>query len=216
MNKRVEIVFGIIFLLFVTFVMTIFYIDKIITDNATGQIFTDINKVPKNEVALVLGTSKQAKSGRPNLFFETRLDAVEKLYKSGKVKAILISGDNSTRYYSEPQDMKEGLIERGIDEDKIFLDYAGFRTLDSIVRADKIFDLKKYTIVSQKFHCERAIYIAHKKGYSPICFAAKDVDTISTLRILIREKLARVKAWLDVNVLFKQPKFFGEKVEITI
>ena len=192
----------------------IFWIDKNITMNAKGKIFDTASIIPENKTGLLLGTSKRASSGQINLFYKARLDAVEELYELGKIKTILISGDNSTRYYSEPQDMKEDLIKRGIPEGVIFLDYAGFRTLDSIIRAEKIFGLSKYTIITQKFHCERALYIAQKRNCQAICFRAKDVQGVFARKIIIREKLARVKAWIDLNILHKQPKFLGEKIQI--
>ncbi len=192
----------------------IFQIDKRITAEGQGKIFDTADTIPSNKVGLLLGTSKRAVGGKINPFYKARLDSAVELFHKEKIKIILVSGDNSTRYYSEPQDMKEDLLKLGIPEDKIYLDYAGFRTLDSIVRANKIFDLKKYTIITQKFHCERALYIAHKEGQEPICFRASDVNGVFGRKVIAREKLARVKAWLDLNILHKQPKFLGDKILI--
>jgi len=192
----------------------IFQIDKQITNQTKDKIFATADTIPDNRVGLLLGTSRRAVGGKINLFYKARLDATTELFQKDKIKFILISGDNSTRYYSEPQDMLEDLLKRGIPREKIFLDYAGFRTLDSIVRADKIFGLKKYTIITQKFHCERALYIAHRKGQDPICFRASDVGGVFGRKVIAREKLARVKAWIDLNILHKQPKFLGKKIEI--
>ena len=194
----------------------IFQIDKQITNQTKDKIFATADTIPDNRVGLLLGTSRRAVGGKINLFYKARLDATAELFQKGKIKFILISGDNSTRYYSEPQDMLEDLLKRGIPREKIFLDYAGFRTLDSIVRADKIFGLKKYTIITQKFHCERALYIAHRKGQDPICFRAGDVGGVFGRKVIAREKLARVKAWIDLNILHKQPKFLGKKIEIKL
>jgi len=149
-----------------------------------------------------------------NLYYSYRIDAAEQLFKSGKIEYILISGDNSREEYDEPTDMKNDLIARGIPEEKIYLDYAGFRTLDSVVRANAIFGQEQFTVISQPFHNERAIFISEKKGFKTIGFNAKDVSSRYGWKVQMREKLARVKMLLDI-VVGKQPKFYGEKIEIT-
>ncbi len=212
--RKVRIFLSLLLAIILIVGLFVFQIDKQITAEGTGKIFDTADTIPTNTVGLLLGTSKHALGGKINLFYKARLDSAVELFHKGKIKAILVSGDNSTRYYSEPQDMKEDLMKLGVPEDKIYLDYAGFRTLDSIVRADKIFNLKKYTIISQKFHCERALYIAYKKGQEPICFRAGDVNGVFGRKVIAREKLARVKAWLDLNILHKQPKFLGKKILI--
>ncbi|WP_282040668.1 SanA/YdcF family protein [Winogradskyella flava] len=171
-------------------------------------IYNDVNTVPKNKVGLVLGTGKYAASGNINLFYKYRVDAAVKLYKAGKIDYILVSGDNSRIDYDEPSDFKSDLIARGIPEHKIYLDYAGFRTLDSVVRAKEIFGQTSITFISQKFHNQRAIYIAKHFGIEAVGFNAKDV-----YKSHFREYLARSKASLDLafNV---QPKFLGEKITI--
>ncbi len=172
---------------------------------AKGLNYNDVDNIPKNKVGLVLGASKLAPSGNINLFYKYRLDAAVALYKAGKIDYILVSGDNGRKGYDEPTDFKNDLIAKGIPAERIILDYAGFRTLDSIVRAKEIFGQNAITIISQKFHNERAIYIAQHFGIDAVAFNAKDV-----YKIPVREYLARTKASLDVmfNV---QPKFLGEK-----
>jgi len=172
------------------------------------QVYDSVNAIPKNKVGLLLGTGKYAASENINLFYKYRIDAVVKLYKAGKIEYILVSGDNSRKDYDEPTDFKKDLIAQGIPEDKIFLDYAGFRTLDSIVRAKEIFGQTSITIISQKFHNQRAIYIAKQYGIDAVGFNAKDVYNSH-----FREYLARSKASLDL-VFNVQPKFLGEKIAI--
>ncbi len=172
------------------------------------QVYDSVNAIPKNKVGLLLGTGKYAARGNINLFYKYRIDAVVKLYKAGKIEYILVSGDNSRKDYDEPTDFKKDLIAQGIPEDKIFLDYAGFRTLDSIVRAKEIFGQTSITIISQKFHNQRAIYIAKQFGIDAVGFNAKDVYNSH-----FREYLARSKASLDL-VFNVQPKFLGEKIVI--
>ena len=173
----------------------------------------DIQKLPNEKVGLLLGTSKILKSGWKNLYFFNRIDAAEQLYKSGKIKYILISGDNSTKDYSEPEDMQAELLKRGIPADKIVLDFAGFRTLDSVVRAKEIFGQNSFIIISQKFHNERAVYLARKNGIEAYGYNAKDVNKYFGFKTKVREYFARVKVFVDF-LLGVEPKFGGEKVEI--
>ena len=191
--------------------------DFYISSTTNRKIFSDIKKIPKRDVALVLGTAKYVKKGKINYFYKYRIQAAAKLYKSGKVKAILVSGDNATKYYNEPVRMKKDLIKLGVPSSKIYLDFAGFRTLDSIKRAQAIFGLKKYIIVSQKFHLQRAIFIATASKADAIGFVAKDIPyTAAFYKMKLREYLARVKAVLDIYILHTTPKFFGkfEKIHI--
>ena len=176
-------------------------------------IYSDINKIPAKKVALVLGTAKYL-GNHINYYYKYRLDATYKLFRGNKIKAIVVSGDNSTKYYDEPTTMRNDLVAMGIPAKYITIDYAGFRTLDSIVRAKAIFDLNDYIIVSQRFHLERAIYIAHAKGQKVIGFVAKDFkNTYWSKRMEHRELLARAKAVLDI-FFGVEPKFYGDKVKV--
>jgi len=202
-------------LLFVILLFLLRYHNDSIAKEAKSFIFSSINEVPAKQAALVLGTSKYLAGGQKNYFYKYRIDAAEKLFKSGKVKAIVVSGDNGNKEYDEPTQMHDDLVARGIPSKHITLDYAGFRTLDSIVRAEAIFSLEDYIIVSQQFHLERAIYIAHVKGQNVIGYVAKDFkNTIWAKRMEHRELLARAKAFLDLYILGKEPKFYGPKVEV--
>ena len=177
------------------------------------KMFTDVNEIPSNKVGLLLGTSKYVQGGNINLYYKFRIEAAVELYNSGKIKYILVSGDNGSDYYDEPTTFKNDLIAAGIPENRIFLDYAGFRTLDSVIRSKEIFQLDSFTVISQKFHNERAITIAHAKGIKAIGFNAKDVGGRSGIKIKVREMLARVAMCLDL-VFGKQPKFLGEEITI--
>ncbi|WP_225034906.1 vancomycin high temperature exclusion protein [Winogradskyella sp. SM1960] len=175
---------------------------------AKGLTYDAIDKIPKNNVGLVLGASKHASNGNINLFYKHRVDAAAALYKAGKIKYILVSGDNSRKDYDEPTDFKNDLIAKGIPTEHIFLDYTGFRTLDSMVRAKEIFGQNAFTVISQRFHNQRAIYIAQHYDIDAIAFNAKDVYKTPP-----REYLARTKARLDL--LFNVgPKFLGDKIAI--
>jgi len=194
-------------------IMVVIFSNYAIERNAKNKTFSKASEIKKNKVGLVLGTSKILKNGRPNLYFTYRINATVELYNKGKIDYILISGDNGNENYDEPTDFKTELIKKGIPENKIFLDYAGFRTLDSVVRAKEIFGQDSITIISQKFHNERAIYLAEKNGIKAIGFNAKDLSGRYGIKTKIREYFARTKAFLDI--LFKvKPKFLGKKIEI--
>jgi len=181
--------------------------------SARGKTFTDPANTPKNKVGLVLGTSRMLVKGGVNPYYANRIKATIELYKAGKIEFILVSGDNGTIYYNEPTTIKKDLIKGGIPDEKIFLDYAGFRTLDSMVRAKYIFGLDSVTVISQKFHNERAIYLAEKKGLKAIGFNAEGITGKQGIKVQFREYFARVKVFLDL--LFNtQPRFYGDKIEI--
>ena len=182
--------------------------------SAKDRIFDSIDDIPYNEVGMVLGTGPTAITGNPNPFFVNRIRAVDELYKAGKIKFILISGDNSRVDYSEPDVMKDSLVARGIPEEVIYLDYAGFRTWDSVVRAKKVFDQTKMTVISQQFHNERSIFIGDRFGMELIGYNASNTTSrFHKMRALVRENFARVKIFIDI-IIGKQPHFLGDPIEI--
>ncbi|WP_339609074.1 ElyC/SanA/YdcF family protein [uncultured Planktosalinus sp.] len=187
--------------------------DVIISAYSKDKTFDDSALIPKNKVGIVLGTSKYQKGGTINLYYQYRIDAVIELFHSGKIDFILISGDNKHQSYNEPQTIKNDLVKKGIPENKIYLDYAGFRTLDSMVRAKEIFGQESITVVSQQFHNERAVYIAEKRGVKAIGYNAKDVNLRTGFKVKLREYFARVKVFSDL-LISKQPHFLGEQIEI--
>ncbi|MEO0528881.1 MAG: ElyC/SanA/YdcF family protein [Bacteroidota bacterium] len=193
--------------------LLVFFCNYVVEKSAEGKTFYTTENLKKNKVGLVLGTAKKLTDGRPNPYYTNRIKAAIQLYKSGKVAYILVSGDNSSRYYNEPTTFKKDLVAGGIPEDKIFLDFAGFRTLDSMVRAKEIFGQESVTVISQKFHNERAIYLAEHKGLKAIGYNAEDVKGKEGVKIRFREYFARVKVFIDL-VMNTQPKFYGEKIEI--
>lgn len=199
---------------FLFFILLIFLLtaDFYVGSFSQGRLFDQISDIPHRRAALVLGCGKYTQ-GRPNLYYKYRIDAAVELWESGKVDAILVSGDNSRKGYDEPSSMKTDLIERGIPAGYIAVDYAGFRTLDSVIRAKEIFGLSDYIVVSQPFHCQRAIFLANKKGQSVIGYCANDVVRASGVKVRLRETLARTKAVLDV-MLSKSPKYLGQQEEI--
>ena len=187
--------------------------NKMVSYQSEDYVYDAVENIPKNKVGLLLGTIKYLSNGNINLYYKYRIDATVALYKAKKIEFVLISGDNGSKNYDEPTTFKNDLIAKGIPEHKIFLDYAGFRTLDSVIRAKAIFGQDSVTIISQQFHNERAIYLAQHNDIKAVAFNAKDVSGRYGLKVQLREYLARAKASLDVLFNVK-PKFLGDKIEI--
>ncbi|MES2775372.1 MAG: ElyC/SanA/YdcF family protein [Bacteroidota bacterium] len=200
--------------LLVVTLVAVFACYKKVSADAVPYLYSDVKAVPYHKAALLLGTSRYLSNGWTNQYFQYRIDAAVELYKAGKVKYIIASGDNSRKEYSEPEDMKLALMENGIPDSAIVLDYAGFRTFDSIIRGKEIFGQSAFIIISQPFHNERAVYIARHNGIAAVGYNAKDVTARYGFKTRAREVLARVKLMLDVHILGTEPKFGGEKIEL--
>lgn len=192
-----------------------FAADTYVAAVAEDHVYHSIDKVPPRRVALVLGTAKYAPSGNINLFYKRRLQAALDLYESGIVTRILVSGDNSREEYDEPTFMMEDLVALGVPEEHIQRDFAGLRTLDSVIRASKVFQLDGFVAVSQEFHCLRAVYLAREAGLDAVGYCAQDVGGATGLKIRLREVAARMMAVVDIRVLNKQPKHLGDPIEIS-
>lgn len=180
---------------------------------AHGRLFDDPSAVPETRVALVFGTSSRI-SGRENLYFRYRIDAAVEVWEAGKVETIIVSGDNRTRYYNEPLEMRRALIERGVPGDRIVSDFAGLRTLDSVVRAKEIFGADPVLFISQRFQNERAIYLAKANGIEAYGYNARDVSAQAGFKTRVREVGARVKMWLDVRFLHTRPRHLGDPIDL--
>ncbi|MGL5017181.1 MAG: SanA/YdcF family protein [Luteolibacter sp.] len=203
-----------IFIPSAVFVAVVAYANFTAVWGSRGKLFTEVADLPSLEVGLVFGTTDRV-SGRENLYFRYRIDAAEKVWKSGKIKTLIVSGDNRSQYYNEPEKMRQALVERGIPKDRIVCDYAGLRTLDSVVRAKEIFGADSVLFISQRFQNERAIYLAQAHDIEAFGFDAQDVGTqAGGLKTKVREVGARVKMWLDVNFLRTRPVHLGEKIEL--
>lgn len=213
MNKIIKTIFKIFLLLIVAGFIFIAWANYSIKKESDASVSYNIADVPETKTALLLGTSKNLNSGLPNAYFYNRIQAAIDLYKSGKIKYIIVSGDNSTKDYNEPEDMLLTLMKYGIPQDHIFLDHAGFRTLDSVVRAKEIFGQTKLVIISQKFHNERAVFLAKQNGIEAYGYNAKDVNKYAGFKTNMREYLAKAKAYWDL-LLGVEPKFGGEKILI--
>ena len=213
--KRKSLALWLFFLLF-PIILFIIIANIWIIEASSAKNFIYISEMPVNDVGLLLGTSKYNKNGRSNKFFLNRIEAAADLYHAGKIKHIIVSGDNSDLSYNEPRDMRRALLKKGVPESAITLDFAGFRTLDSVIRSRKIFGQNKITIISQKFHNQRALFIADYYDIDAVGFCATDPPNTSYYPIFMREFFARFKAVLDLYVLKQSPKFLGKKEIIII
>jgi SanA protein len=178
------------------------------------KLYSSVEQVPENHCGLLLGTSKYTVSGGLNPYFQSRIKAAAQLYHAGKIRYLIISGDNRFKSYNEPRFMRKALLNEGIPDSVIYSDYAGFRTFDSVIRAREIFGQKRLTIISQAFHNMRAVFIAHHFGIQAIGFNAGDYTLGSDYKTMIREVFARARVFLDLYVLKTKPYFLGEKIKI--
>jgi len=209
-DKLILCFFGFLFLVG----FQIMFCDKLIMETSKGRIFENSIELPKYKTVMVLGTSKYLKDGQINLYFQNRINQTIRLYKSGNISRIIVSGDNGTENYNEPAQMKAELVKRGVPCGIVFCDYAGFRTLDSVVRAKLVFGCDDLVIISQEFHLERALYLAKRNNVKTVGLIAENVPRSYDRMGFYREKLARVKAVYDVCLFNKKPKFLGDKVPL--
>ena len=216
-NKR-KILYKRILLSITVFIVIVFAFTLIVNikvANATeDRIYENVDSIPHNKVGLLLGTNPLNRLGRPNTYFTNRIRIAAELYHAGKIDYILASGDNHTHMYDEPTAMRDSLMAHGVPESRIILDYAGFRTFDSVVRAKEVFGCDSLTIISQADHCARALYLAEANGIEAVAISAPiRAGRWVRYRLAVREWLARDKMMLDLW-FGKKPHFLGEKIEI--
>jgi SanA protein len=184
-----------------------------VISSTRNQLYKNVDTIPFRKVGVVLGTNKIWR-GEENPYFKHRIEAATALFKAGKIKHIIVSGDNHISYYDEPKDMKNALIEEGVPDTSITLDYAGFRTFDSVIRCKEVFGQDSITIISQEFHNERAVFIANYFKMSAIAYNAENVSEMFSIETEIREWFAKCKAVLDLYVFHASPHFLGNKEKI--
>lgn len=180
------------------------------------HIFKETSELSDGQVGLILGTSNKRLDGKPNPYFQHRIEAAAELYRSGKVRHLILSGDNRTKYYNEPQFMRNALVKLGVPDSVMTSDFAGLRTLDSVVRCKEIFGQGEFIIITQEFHCYRAVFIAQNYNLDATAYVAKSMPLPYSLKVLGRELFARTLAVIDLYILGKEPKFYGDKVNISL
>jgi SanA protein len=205
---------GVIVFLFI--VVIVLVTNVWVVRSTKSHVLTDYKLLPDSGVALVLGTSHRLVNGSPNPFFHNRIATAAELYKQGKIVHFIVSGDNRTKYYNEPFEMQKALIRLGVPAEAITLDFAGLRTLDSIVRCKEIFGQTNITIITQPFHSYRALFISRYYDVDAVALVASEPNQEDALRVYLREYLARTKAILDLYVLGTTPHHLGDKQPIGI
>lgn len=179
--------------------------------STVDQVYSETDSLPANDVAVVMGTSSKLIDGNPNPFFEYRIKTAVSLYRAGKARHFILSGDNRTRYYNEPVEMKKAMVKAGVPDSVITLDYAGLRTLDTIVRCKEIFGQDQVTIITQPFHCYRALFISQYYDMDAVAVKTEDPNPEAGGRVYVREYFARAMAVLDLYVFKTSPRHMGEK-----
>ena len=203
MKKLVKRILALICIASLLCIALLLLCNQLVVSNAEGRLYDSVNEVENMEVGLLLGTTPQTRIGRrPNQFFKFRIDAAEQLYKAGKIEKILVSGDaNSLDGVNEVECMRDSLVARGVPVNVIMLDGSGLRTLDSVVRAVEVYGVHSFVVISQRFHNERAIYLAEHLGLDIqriSGFNAADATSNMAILTYIREYLARVKMFMDI------------------
>jgi SanA protein len=181
-------------------VLAILSIDLWISLQARERLATQVQALRPATYGVVLGTAKYYSTGI-NPFYEARMNATAELYHSGLVEQIIASGDHSTPFYNEPGMMLDDLVLLGVPEQVILRDGGGIRTLNSVRRLESEFGQTDVIIVSQRFHLERALYLARAAGISAQGFIAEDPPLHWYWRIRVREIFARLSAVIDIYLL---------------
>jgi len=169
-HSRIYLFFKKLFFLFgLVFFSLVLFSNLIVFFTSYGHIYSNVDNVPHKQIGLVLGTSKYISGGSYNLFYDLRLKSASELIFKKKVDTLLLSGSKDG-LYNEPEKMKNDLLKMGVNENQIKLDYNGFRTLDSVVRAKEVYGYNDFVIVSQVFHTQRALFIARIRDIDAIGF----------------------------------------------
>lgn len=174
-------------------------------------IYNDITDVPNTQAALIPGAAI-SKDGTLSTVLKDRVDMAIKLYEAKKVSKILVSGDNSTVSHNEVNPVRLYLISKGIPDQDIFLDHAGFDTYSTMYRAKSIFGVSSVLITTQSFHLPRSVFIARQLGM--IAYGAKADVAHVLISNYVREMFADEKAVLDL-MFNRKPKYLGDKIPIT-
>ena len=216
MRKLVRKTTKVLFVVFIIGSVLMLVANIWVVTSTKVKILTDYKDLPDSSVALVLGTSNKLTNGSPNPFFEDRILAAANLFRHGKASRFLLSGDNRTKYYNEPLEMKKALIKAGVPVSAITLDYAGLRTFDSIVRCKEIFGHNKIVIVTQPFHCYRALFISQFYKMDAVALMTDSPMPDNSARVYVREYFARAKAILDLYFLNTAPKHLNNKEPLVL
>lgn len=202
----------------VAFVLIVVLSNRWIINSSDAYMYREASLLPENEVGLVLGTSPYREDGKPSPYFYGRIRAAADLYQQGKIRHLIVSGANPDSTYNEPRRMLQELVKAGVPQSAITMDFAGFRTLDSVARAQAVWELPRFTVITQRYHLYRAVFLGRKMGLDVIGYEAPLGQTGNEPgpRNPVREIFARAKAVLDLLIFKTQPKFLGtpEKIDL--
>lgn len=188
-----------------------------VINSTDAYLYTSSALLPKNDVGIVLGTSAYTRGGEANPQFRGRVAAAVELYRTGKVKHLIVSGSNPDSTYNEPRRMWQELTKAGVPARDITMDFAGLRTLDSMARAQRVFGLQRVTVITQRYHAYRAVFLGKKSGMRVAAYVAPiGAGQDYGRRNPPREVLARAWAVIDVVVLHTQPRFLGQRESIEL
>ncbi len=190
--------------------VALLFCNLLVIGTTSSRVYHDLERIPERDIGVVLGSRKGT------YYFEYRVQAAADLYHAGKVKHLLVSGDNHTKGYDEATGMRDALIRKGVPADAITRDFAGFRTLDSMIRANRVFGAESITVISQEFHNYRAVFLARRYGVDAVAYCAQNSPTTYRYRVIAREYIARVVAVGDCYIWFRKPKFLGPEELIEI
>lgn len=183
---------------------------------ACGKIYTQVADCPANDIGILFGCAKIVNQGRRNLYYIYRIRAAADLYAAGKVKHLLVSGDNHIKSYNEPETMQRDLMAAGVPKVAITLDYAGFSTFETLTRARQIFGVRSATLITQPSHLPRALYLAQHEGIVAVGYSATEPTGQNAARVKLREVAARFGMYGDLYLWGRQPKFLGKQEFIVI
>ena len=204
-RRSALIVFSLLVVLFLA-------IPPIIVYSGKYRIYREIEDVYPMEVGIVFGAGVRP-DGSPTPMLKDRLLTAQDLLEGGKIETILLSGDNSTTHYNEPQAMFTYLVEQGVPEDAMVMDLAGRRTYDTCYRAKEIFSVEKAILITQGYHLPRALYLCSTFGITSTGFSATQREYVGELYYKLREVLALYNSVLDILIIHPTP-ILGEKIPI--
>lgn len=202
----------IILLLFV-WLLSIVAINYYVLSFSKDTLYLKVSNLPKNEVGLVFGASV-INNTYPSDILKDRLKVAANAYNQWKISQIIVSWDNSKKEYNEPEVMRKYLVWLWVDNSHIHLDYAGFDTYDSLYRAKELFKVEDLTLFTQDFHLKRALYISSRLDINSVGITTNLQPYLMDKYNDRREVLARVKAFLDVEIFASEPKFLGDDLKI--
>ncbi|MCL5774460.1 MAG: YdcF family protein [Firmicutes bacterium] len=213
-NLKLKRIIITVLLLIAVFAAVVLVINLIIIKDSKTAIIQSVLEARQAPVAIVLGCYV-LKGDIPSAMLADRLDTGIELYRMGKVKKLLLTGDHGRINYDEVNTMRKYVLLKGIPPQDVFMDHAGFSTYDSLYRARDIFEVKKAIIVTQKYHLSRAIYTARVLGIDAVGVPADRRLYVEALLNETREALARAKAFIQLNIIHPLPRFLGPQIPIT-